>query len=47
MNQIEPKRNNATHNQQQQFQNQARFDNSFINGRDFIYSRILNMNFTF
>ena len=28
-------------------QNQAGFDNSFINGRNYIYSRILNMSFTF
>ena len=47
MNQNEPNRSNATHNQQQHVRNQADFDNSFINRRDFIYLEISKMSFTF
>ena len=55
MNQNEPKRSNATHNQQQRFTTNfsllcpksAGFDNPFINRRGFIYQGILKMSFTF
>ena len=54
MNQNEPKRSNATHNQQQFTNNFSLpcpqiggFDNSFINGRGFIYFSISKISFTF
>ena len=55
MNQNEPKRINANHNQQQWLatnfslpcHNEAGFGNLFINGRGFIYLGNLKMSFTF
>ena len=56
MNQKEPKRINATYNQQQphsrsifpyHLYHQVGFDNPFINGRGFIYLGISKMSFIF
>ena len=58
MNQKEPKRSNATHNQlllswlieinfPSDVHNEADFDNPFINGRGFIYLGFSKLSFTF